>query len=109
MAGNYDFLTYVGEDFDTTITWYDANTNMVNLTGYTASFQIATLPAPLAISTTSNSAGVVTLGGSLGTIRLQINNEAISALGKINVPFRLFITDLRPEISALLVGNFRTA
>lgn len=106
MAGNYDFLTYVGEDFDYILTWYDSDGALVNLTGYTAHLQVG---QALVISTVPDSSGLITLGGQLGTIHLQINEAAIAALGKTSVQYRLFIVDLRPETSALLVGNFVTA
>lgn len=70
MAGNYDFKIEKGADWDQTITY---GTPPVDLTGYTAQLQIRDRVGgtTLVTLTDGGAANGLTLGGALGTIRIQ--------------------------------------
>lgn len=62
-----------GSTFDKTLTWKTSALALINLTGYTARMQIrqkVTSPDIILSLTTEN--GGITLGGTLGTIRIFI-------------------------------------
>jgi hypothetical protein len=98
MPGLQDFSVYTGEDFDQTLTWTDNSGNPVNLTGYSASMTMST----------TGIAPVITLGGTLGTIRIQIAHSVISAASPFSVSYRLFLVNTVPETECLFAGTFRT-
>lgn len=76
-AAVYNFEVEQGADFDYTLTWYDANRVVKNVTGYSARMKLRQgkpqnpTEALSLVSPVSSGTGI-TLGGAAGTIRVQI-------------------------------------
>ena len=72
-AGTYDFYIEQGATFLKTITWKDSSGTAINLTGYIARMQFRRNKSSTTVlfsATTAN--GIITLGGSAGTIVINI-------------------------------------
>jgi len=103
MPGKYTITINKGEDVDLNLTYKDGAGNPVDLTGYTAAFQIRKNPtADAALVNLTHLAGI-TLGGVLGTIRIQINNDVTSALEIDSGHYALEI-DSGTKVTRLLEG-----
>ena len=79
--GNYDLTIYQGATFSQTLTWKDASNMLVNLTGYTARMMARTAvsaASPFITLTTEN--GGITLGGTAGSVTLNMTAAATSAI-----------------------------
>lgn len=76
-AAVYDIEIEQGASFDYTLTWYDENRSIKNLTGYTARMKLRQGKAQnpteaLSLVSPVASGTGITLGGVLGTIQIQI-------------------------------------
>lgn len=79
MTGTYDFIVAQGETFDRTLT-YKTDGTAVNLSTSTARMQARTsYEAGSAVIDLTSGTGI-TLGGTAGTIRLQLSAAQTSAL-----------------------------
>jgi hypothetical protein len=58
-------------DWYLTITWNDSNNTPINLTGYSATFNLATSYNATTSALTLTSASGITLGGAAGTIAIH--------------------------------------
>lgn len=109
MAGSYTFYALIGEDFDRTLTWLTARLvdggTPIPLTGFTASMTVGI--EDNFITTTSSANGAITLGGSAGTIRLQIPKDVLATLPVGGTTYKLFLTNTEPETSGLLTGTIQ--
>jgi hypothetical protein len=80
-AAVYDTEIEQGATFQLSLTWRDENSNLVNLTGYTARMQVRAVitdTTPLLDLTTTN--GAIVLGGALGTIAVTASAAQTAAL-----------------------------
>lgn len=112
MAGTFDFSIYNGEDFDKTMTWSTSSTPVsqggipVNLSSYLgAALTLGTVED--FITTTSGANGLITLGGSAGTVRVFIPAAIATQFTGTSITYRLFLTNSASETTCLLAGNFR--
>lgn len=94
-------------DFDTVITYKDANGNPINLTGYTAQMQvrISYSESTAAVSLTNGSG--ITLGGSAGTVTIHIPATTTATL---QAP-KIYVYDVRlvssgGNVYRILEGDF---
>lgn len=113
MAGNYNFDSYVGEDFDRVLTWGSDSTHppsaggpTVDLTDYTASLTLGTTENYITSDDGDN--GSITLGGPEGTIRLFISAEVKEQFLDQVVNYRLYMTFTSSgQTMCLFEGTFR--
>lgn len=104
-AGTYDFLIEQGATFTATITWRDVNDVPVNLTGYTARMQIRPSEASATVTlelTTANAR--ITLGGSAGTISLNVTATDTALLGAGAYVYDLELISGSAVVTRLLQG-----
>lgn len=68
-----------GTVFNETFTYTDSNDNPINLTGYTAEFEVTNFDSGASVLTGDEN-DIVTLGGTAGTVQVQLSNPQIEAL-----------------------------
>lgn len=111
MAGAFTFRVVIHEDFDRVLTWSTSSTPVsqggtpVDLTGFTAFMSVGA--AENFITTTSGPNGLITLGGTAGTLRLQIPAAVLSTFAVGGTDYRLFVTNAVPETACLLSGTIQ--
>ena len=105
-AGQHNFIIEKGATFTTQLTWFQSDgVTAVNLTGYTARFQIKeSLESSAAVSLTEASG--ITLGGALGTIVITLSATATSALAIDRGVYALEM-DSGGTVTRLLEGQVR--
>lgn len=91
MAGTYNFTIKQGVPFSRTLVWKDSSDNLIDLTGRTA-----ILTAKVRISDTSavlelTEADGITLGGTNGTIQIDLTEAEVNALDFKYAIYDLFI------------------
>jgi hypothetical protein len=98
-AGIYDFYVEQGATFLKTITWKNSSSVAIDLTGYTARMQFRRSKSSTEVlfsGTTEN--GIITLGGSTGTIAINI-----PATSTDDFSFRGAVYDLELQSSGGIV------
>jgi hypothetical protein len=104
LPGLYWFRIVKGEDFDRIMTYFDTDgVTPVDLTGYTASFEIDLFDQVI-ISVTQSSG--ITLGGNLGTIRIKIPHETFDAAEPFKTAHYALFLDPSDNNFCLLEGQF---
>lgn len=107
IAGTYNFTADQGATLDRTLTWRDSNNALVNLSGYTARMQLrTTIDAPTAAVTLTTENGKITLGGSAGTIRLQMTAAETAAAAAGGYVYDLELVSGGGVVTRLLQGTF---
>lgn len=106
MANPIPSSVYIDQarDFYVTVTYTDSNGTPVNLTGYSASFEISTdynTPATLALTSPTS----ITLGGALGTIAVHASASQ-TAIPEGNYVAELVVTSGSGVQTSLLKGPF---
>lgn len=104
-----------GATFSHQITWKTGPTGSevpVDLTGYSASFQIydtnGTTPKFEVDSVTPTANGsIITLGGATGVITLKITDEDTAAFAFNNVIYNLDLTDTADDVRRLCRGKIK--
>lgn len=103
-AGTYNFTIEQGTDWSLVLTWKDEAGNPINLTGYTAHFEVrSTVSSATTILDLSTGSGIA-LGGAAGTITLTRNNTQTSALNFGTAPYSLELTAGSGAVTRLLKG-----
>lgn len=102
----YNIVADQASTYQLAITWLDPTGQPVNLDGYTAKMQVRLgYPEPSAVVTISSDNGEITLGGSAGTINLEISAEKMAPLAA-----RVYVYDLRLDngavVTRLIEGTF---
>jgi len=106
--GYLDLNCWQGANFDYTLTWETAGTP-VNLTGYSARMQVrSNYDSGTAVVSLTNGTGI-TLGGTAGTILLEMNASTTAALD--GTPNTQYIYDLElisgaSYVTRLVEGSF---
>lgn len=106
--GVLDMSCYQGANFDYTLTW-QAGGSAVNLTGYSARMQVRdSYDAGTAIVSLTSGTGI-TLGGTAGTIILELSATATAALD--GTPNTQYVYDLElvsgaGYVTRLVEGRF---
>jgi hypothetical protein len=101
-AGTYDFTIEQGATFQRTFTWKDNNGNPINLTGYSAKMELKDSHGNLLLTLLSGTD--VTLGGSAGTIAVEIAAATTAALTFDTANYDLRLTDASGTVTRLLSG-----
>lgn len=106
MSQYNGFIINKGADFiPGAITWKDADGVAINLTGYTARMQIKrdVSTASILELTTENSR--ITLGGSAGTIELNVTNAVTATLPAGNYKYDMELISSGGIVTRLLEGS----
>jgi len=101
-AGNYNFPYDSGADVVAVLTWNNPDGSPVDLTGYSAALTYKAKNGPAVTLTDTDG---LTLGGSSGTISLDITGDT-TATWQSSVSYDLFVTAPNGVITKLLYGNF---
>ena len=101
LAGVANLTIEQGVVFSQLIQWKDKNGTPVDLTGYTAKFQIRSSPddATPIVSLTSSSG--ITLGGANGTIAISISDAATAVYTFTKAHYDLLLTPASPANSSI--------
>ena len=109
MAGTYTFTVIEGEDFTPALTWIQPDGyTPVDLTGWAAQFIADDGDGNplLMVTTTPSASGSVTLGGTAGTIQINIPAAVIAAASFTPAAYRLLMTSAGNITTCLLRGKF---
>lgn len=104
-AGELNLVIEQGATFDPVFTWKDQNGLPINLTGFTARMQIRETVDSVAVLhelTTEN--GGLTLGGSAGTITVQISATDTAAFDFEQAVYDLEVEAANGGVTRLLRG-----
>lgn len=102
LPGSWNVSVYRGATFNLNLTWTDGNNAPVNLTGYTADMVIAQGQNRLIELSTSN--GRIALGGTAGTINLNISATDTAQLPQCNASYDLLLRSGGGVVYPLLAG-----
>ena len=106
LAATYGFTADQGATFSQVIIWRDSTNTPVDLTGYTARMQIrqkVTSSVALALTTENDR---IDLGGSSGTVTLNISAADMEALPAGHYTYDLELETDGGEVNRLLMGAF---
>jgi hypothetical protein len=108
-AGIHHITVEKGATFTQTMTW-KIDSNVVNLTGYTARLKVRTdgrtrTPAHILISSLTSTSGI-TLGGAAGTIRLDLSASQTTSLSPGKYSYDLELESAGGVVTRLVQGNF---
>jgi len=109
LAGTYTFTVIEGEDFTPALTWIQPDGyTPVNLTGWAAQFIADDSDGNplLMVTTTPSASGSVTLGGTAGTVQINIPAAVIAAASFTPAAYRLLMTSAGNTTTCLLRGKF---
>lgn len=104
--GTYNIVAYQGASFDQQFAWKIDDTP-VNLTGYTARMQTRrdhTSETATLTLTTEN--GGITLGGSQGTILVEVDADTMEAVDAAEYVYDIELESAGGEVYRLLQGTF---
>lgn len=106
IAGTYNIIADQGATFNRVVTYNDSNGVPVNLTGYTAKMQIRPTPgaSELAVELSTVN-GRITLGGSAGTVTLNVA-AADMEFSAGQYAYDLELTSGSGVVTRVLMGTF---
>lgn len=104
LAGIYDIICPQGATFNNVFT-YKVGGTAVNLTGYTAAMQVRTSYTASPIISLTTSSGI-TLGGSAGTITVNISATTTASYTSGQYIYDLELTSPSGVVTRLLQGRF---
>ena len=107
IAGTYNITCNQGATLQRTLTWTDPAKNPINLTGYTARMQVRDTAASSSVIlelTTSNTR--ITLGGTAGTVSLNVAANVTANLVPGLYVYDLEVVSGGGEVTRLVEGNF---
>ena len=84
MSVNNNYTLIQGDSFQIQVAWYDSNNSIINLSGYSAVFEVRDQPGG-SILCTSGSLGSIPSSGSLSGLYLS-TPSASTGIININVP-----------------------
>lgn len=103
--GNWNLTIYKGGTFYYTLAWTDQSNTPINLTGYSAKMMVRpSVDSASAIITLSSGSGI-TLGGSAGTIALNIPSTTTATLPAIMAVYDLEVISPAGNVDFLIQGN----
>lgn len=104
--GKYDITLYQGASFERIFAW-KIDDIPVNLNGYTARMQVRRdHPAPVAVITLTTENDGIVLGGSAGTITLQMSPEQTEALDAAQHVYDIELVSPADDVYRILEGRF---
>ena len=105
MAGKLDITIEQGADWKLELIWETGNpASLVNLTGYSARFQVATRHSASTPLIERTQAAGIALGGAAGTIVITLNEIQTAALPAQKAVWDLVLRSLSGEDTRLLEG-----
>lgn len=107
VAGVYNITCNQGATLSRTLTWTDSTRTPINVTGYTARMQVRETAASnttILELTTSNTR--ITLGGTAGTVTLNVSATTTAALTPGKYVYDLEVVSGGGEVTRLVEGNF---
>lgn len=108
-AGSYNIVCDQGATFSLNLTYEDANSNAVNLTGYQARMQVrAQKTSPTTILSLTESSGIA-LGGAAGTIVIGIDAATTATLESGDYVYDLELVAPSTAVTRLIQGRFRVS
>ena len=103
MSGIYNFTIEQGATFSRTLTW-KINSNLVNLTGYSARLKARNNNSKLVVFSLTSPSGI-TLGGAAGTIVLNVSANDTTKLIPGKYSYDLELQSGGGEVTRLLRGT----
>jgi hypothetical protein len=103
-AGIYNIIIEPGSTFSRTLTWRNADGNLVDLTNYTATLVIADSYGGTALLTLTEGSGI-TLGGALGTIGIVMTVTQTNTLEAGERYWDLVLVDSSAVATRLVKGT----
>lgn len=112
MAGQYDILADQGATLQRVIIWNQpgATPSPVNLTGFSAKMQVRpSAGSPILILELSTADGRITLGGTNGTVTLEVDAVTMAAVPAGGYKYDLYLLsgDATPVETRLIEGSFK--
>lgn len=103
-AGIYDIIIEQGATFTRTVTWKDEAETPINLTGYSARLQMRESVDATSTFLSLTSGSGITLGGTAGTILIEISATDTAALTQSGV-YDLELVSGAGVVTRLLQGS----
>jgi hypothetical protein len=104
-AGVYDFTIEAGADYTALLTWQDASGNPIDITGWTAEMMIRTDYSSTTPLVTLSSGSGISLGGTAGTIAIDIPAAETAPLAEGLAIYDLLLTDATGKPMRLIQGT----
>lgn len=104
-AGRYNITAYQGATYDLSLTW-STNGTATDLTNYSAAMQVRVTPAATATIVSLASGTGITLGGTAGTIAINVDAETMAAVDPGQYVYDLEL-DSGGAVYRLLQGTFQ--
>ena len=109
-AGIYDILAEQGATLRRVLTWRDANKDPIDLTGYSARMQVRkTLDTDSVLLSLSTANGSITLGGSTGTVTIEVSPLKMSQLAAGIFWYDIELVSPTGVVTRLLQGRFNVS
>ena len=105
VAGKYDFIVEKGTDWNQTLTLRDSEHQLMNLTGYDARMQIRSSQSASSTILELTVGSGLTLGGSTGTITINVGDSVTSAIDEDSGVYDLELIDTDGKVIRLLEGE----
>ena len=102
-ASKLDIVIEQSASFSTTLTWLDSEGVPVDLTSYSALLEGKDASGAIILTWTEND--VITLGGSLGTIAMDVDDSVTAAYTFDELTYCLVLTDTLSFATRLLKGS----
>ena len=103
--GNYDITIWQGADYDKTFTVLQ-NGTALNWTGYSAAMQVREAVDSTAYLLSLTNGSGITLGGTAGTILINISNAQSSAIDAGSYSYDLELISGSGAVTRILQGSF---
>lgn len=105
-AAAYDLMIEQGATFNQTVTWKDSTGAAVDLTGYSARMQFRpSVNAPTVYFSATSSDGRIVLGGTAGTITINISAVETTAFTFVSAVYDLELQSASGVVTRLLEGG----
>lgn len=101
LAGTANITIEQGAAFSQLILWKDASGNPVDITNYTAKFQIRASKEDTTALISLTQASGLTLGGAAGTIAISLTDTQTAALTFVKCYYDLLLTPSTPANSSI--------
>jgi hypothetical protein len=103
--GDYDITAYQGADYDQSFTVSQGGTAL-NWTGYTAQMQVREAADSTAYLLSLANGSGITLGGTVGTILVNISNAQSAAISAGSYAYDLELISGSSAVTRILQGAF---
>jgi len=105
-AATHDILVEQGATYTQNLVWKDGSAAAIDLTGYTARMQFRrTKSATTALLSATTENGYITLGGTAGTIDIEIPDDITAALTVTRAVYDLELISSTGVVTRLIEGD----